>query len=201
MTADGTDGWYKIIFETTQEFTGFSVIFHTSDETTKHEFAFTATEALLEGKAFYFIDNGDGVYASKEAAEEAYTTPAEDPVETETAKIYFHKPQGFGDKVYAHAYYNNGTTDINLTGAWMTYEVTTEVDGWYTITVKYPDGLFESSSFNLMIVPEDGSSIDVTINAAEMWVNSNGNLFATKSEAEADEQEEATESQNLFYNI
>lgn len=193
MNADGEDGWYKITFKTTQTFTSFNIIFHTEDESTKHEFGISVTEELLVGKAFYFVDNGEGVYANKAEAEEAYTNPVEEPEYTETATIHFHKPVDFGDKVYAHAYYSNGTSDKNLTGAWMSYEVTTIVDGWYTIIVKHPDNLFETSSFNLMIIPEEGDSISVTINAAEMWVNANGNLFATKAEALADEEAEKTE--------
>ena len=75
----------------------------------------------------------------------------------------------------------------------MSYEVTTVADGWYTIEVKHPDNLLEEGSFNLMIIPETGDAISVTITASEMWVNANGNLFATKEAAEADEQADATE--------
>ena len=121
------------------------------------------------------------------------------PVEkTETAVIHFHKPESFGAKVYAHAYYKDGETDKNLTGEYKSYEVSTVADGWYRIEVKHPEGLLEKSSFTLMIVPEEGDAISVTIQAAEMWVSAKGNVFATKEAALADEESTAPIEENEY---
>ncbi len=113
-------------------------------------------------------------------------------VKTETAVIYFHKPESFGAKVYAHAYYNDGSENKNLIGEDKSYEVTSVTDGWYKVEVEHPEGLLKNGSFTLKLVPAEGEGFTVTINAAEMWVSAKGNLFATKAAALKDEEEPVT---------
>ncbi|MDE7213588.1 MAG: hypothetical protein K2N42_03305, partial [Anaeroplasmataceae bacterium] len=188
MLADGDSGWYKVTFKTADEFNRFSIIFHTNDEDViKHEIEeVLLTEALLEGKAFYFIANDDLVYATKEAAEAAYEEIA-NLNEKVTVTIHVHKRENW-EELYGHAYSSLG----DLTGEFGSNKgvLDTENEGWYTFAVEIArkEILDDAEGFTLMLfdmIDKAGrEEYSITEIKSDCWVTYDGTVFETKELAE-----------------
>ncbi len=187
MLADGETGWYKVTFKTAEEFSGFGIIFHTNDEDViKHEFNVTLTEELLEGKAFYFIDNDDAIFGNKQDAEAQY----EEIVnlnEKVTVTIHVHKRENW-EELYGHAY----TASEDLTGEFGSNMgvLDTENEGWYTFVVEIArkEILADADGFTLMLFDmiDKAGREEYKIEGikSDCWITYDGNVFETKELAE-----------------
>ncbi len=194
VAEEGKDNWYSYTFETSLKFDSSSFIFHTENESIKHEFYVEG----LSGNDFYFVSNTNNVYADYVTAEEGYAKANAVPTDEIEITLNLYAPDWINVKIHTYNGY--------ITGDWGTVSMVKDEDNeaWYTFTFKMSEETLTNTGVNIICFngDDDNLRIETYINStASLFMNANKNslMFATREDALATSTEEKSDYTVHYY--